>query len=482
MSKVLPFIAGEDIINQFKLSEMRGADLRRFVQAELNLVPRFQDEAGGFHFWPGFESWDKPSPYLSAYCMYVLAMAKRNGYEVDASVVELGKSYLENWLGYAVRGNDWPYSVDEFLTTKCLAVYALGLWDTNIESYVNTLTGSLDQISVFGKAYLLKALATQPRYAYALDTENRLIQAMNNKLKLEPTTAHYEEESEGGWIFQSNVRTTAAVLQALLESRGQVEFAEKAVKWLVTERKSGRWRTTQENAYVFDALATFYRVYEKTRPDFAATVSIEGRSILSQVFSGRSLETAKRFVPIDNLAKKPQQVEVSKEGAGRVYYGLRLTYAPKGELKPMDEGIRIEKTMKPVGRGSGFVRGEQYLVTLKVYTPQDRLYVVVDDPLPAGLEIVNTSFATEKQQSSQTLAKARAGDTGSYWWGDFDHEELYDDRYVLFATYLEKGEHTKTYLVKALTKGKFFMPAARAEEMYTPEVSGRTGQAWVEVK
>ncbi|MEO0082276.1 MAG: alpha-2-macroglobulin family protein [candidate division WOR-3 bacterium] len=480
LSKVLPFISGEAIINQFRLSELRADALRRFVQTELDLVPKYQDESGGFHFW-GVESWSRPSPFLSAYCMYLLALARRNGYKVNSGVVELGKSYLVNWLGYGRRDETWPYSVDEYLTTRSLAVYALTLWDVNTESYVNALSGSLDKMSVFGKAYLLKTVALLPRLGSARTVGDRLIQAINNKLKLAPTSAHYEEEMEGGWIFHSNVRTTAVVLQALLEARGEVEFAEKVVKWLIAERKSGRWRTTQENAYVFGAMATFYRVYEKTRPDFVALVRFEGKTVLSQTFSGRSLAVGRRVVPFDSLAKRPVPVEVVKRGEGRLYYGLRLSYAPKGELKPADEGLKIEKTIRPLGKGSDFMRGEQYLVTLRVYTPQDRLYVVVDDPLPAGLEIVNTSFETEQQKSAR-LPEQMQEETGFYLWGDFDHEEKYEDRYVLFATYLRQGLHTKTYLVKALTRGHFFMPATKVEEMYSPEVFGRTGQQWVDIK
>ena len=120
-------------------------------------------------------------------------------------------------------------------------------------------------------------------------------------------------------------------------------------------------------------------------------------------------------------------------------------------------------------------------MTLKVYTPQERLYVVLDDPLPAGLEVVNTSFATASGVSGRGLREARKEDSRG-WWGQFDHEEIYDDRYLLFATSLSRGWHTRTYMVKALTAGVFLMPPTKAEEMYTPEVFGYTGQETVTVR
>jgi uncharacterized protein YfaS (alpha-2-macroglobulin family) len=38
--------------------------------------------------------------------------------------------------------------------------------------------------------------------------------------------------------------------------------------------------------------------------------------------------------------------------------------------------------------------GTMARITLTVSTKQDRPYVVIDDPIPAGFEIVNTSFLT----------------------------------------------------------------------------------------
>jgi uncharacterized protein YfaS (alpha-2-macroglobulin family) len=175
-------------------------------------------------------------------------------------------------------------------------------------------------------------------------------------------------------------------------------------------------------------------------------------------------------------------VELAKRGPGRLYYGLRLSYAPTGDLRPKSEGFRVERTIRPAeGRRTGYRRGESYLVTLTVKTDQERLHVVLDDPLPAGFEIVNTSFATESRELAGRLEEARRADE-SPWWGGFDHEEIYDDRYVLFATSLVRGTHTKTYLVKALTPGRFLAPPAKVEEMYMPEVFGYTGQQVIEIE
>ena len=53
---------------------------------------------------------------------------------------------------------------------------------------------------------------------------------------------------------------------------------------------------------------------------------------------------------------------------------------------------------------------------------------------------------------------------------------------LLFADALAPGEHTYEYLVRAQTPGTYLHPAAQAEEMYHPELFGRTSVKTVVVK
>lgn len=477
LSKILPFVKGEAVINDFALSELRGKALRDFVNAELAQVPRYQQHSGGFGFWA--DPKEQASPWLTAYCVAVLAEARQAGFAVDRRMLDRAIGYLGGWLAGRDGLDQWPYSTDDRLTTRALAVYGLALTGARPLSDLTVLAERREQMSVYGRALLLKTavLVGDEKLKVGIARE------LDNLVKVAPTTAHYEEAVEGGWLFHSNVRTTALVLQALLEARGRYELADNVVRWLVNERKSARWRTTQENAAVFDALTTFYRRYESVRPDLRATVRLEGRAILEATLVGRTLATQRRVVPIDALKRGVRQsVAVERTGAGRLYYGLRLSYCRRADPAAVDNGFGVEKTIRPfTGRMTGFKRGELYTVTLRITAGQDRLFVVVDDPLPAGFEIVNTSFETESRQSAEKLAAARREDTGG-WWGDFDLEQLRADRYLLFATYLRRGSYTRTYLVRTQTAGRFLMPATRCEEMYTPEVWGRTGQQWVDVK
>jgi len=155
-----------------------------------------------------------------------------------------------------------------------------------------------------------------------------------------------------------------------------------------------------------------------------------------------------------------------------------MIYAPLEPVKARDEGFAVSKkitTFKGDTLVKEFKAGQTYKVTLKISTTQERHYVVVDDPLPAGFEVVNTAFATESQEQMRQMGRTQeysGDDAWGRWWGTFDHTEIYDDRVLLFADLLANGNHEYSYFVRAITAGTFALPQTKAEEMYTPEVFG----------
>ena len=121
-------------------------------------------------------------------------------------------------------------------------------------------------------------------------------------------------------------------------------------------------------------------------------------------------------------------------------------------------------------------------MTLHIRNSKERRFVAVTDPIPAGTEPVETSFATTADALLEE--QMRNEDYGWQWWrrGGFDYFERHDDRVNVFATRLGEGEHDYTYLLRATTAGVFIAAPAHAEEMYEPEVFGRTATTVIEVK
>jgi uncharacterized protein YfaS (alpha-2-macroglobulin family) len=178
----------------------------------------------------------------------------------------------------------------------------------------------------------------------------------------------------------------------------------------------------------------------------------------------------------------------ARQGTGTLHYGARLTYVPTGPVPgALDQGFAVERSYAPAkaeqSPGTTFQAGELVKVTLRFRLPKERRYVAVVDPLPAGFEPVETAFATTARDVAEQTDVQSSTDWRDWWQrGGFDHVERHDDRVQIFATRLSEGDHEYSYLARATTSGTFSVAPARAEEMYAPEVFGRTASTVVEVK
>jgi uncharacterized protein YfaS (alpha-2-macroglobulin family) len=152
-------------------------------------------------------------------------------------------------------------------------------------------------------------------------------------------------------------------------------------------------------------------------------------------------------------------------------------------MTAMDQGISVVKDIMTLDGNpvESIPAGTLAVVTLKVILAQESLFVVLEDPLPAGFEAVNPTFLTESEERQKHL-EVLSGATGwRRWWQGFNHIEMHDDRVLLFADSLTPGIHTHRYLVRALTYGTFSAPGTQIEEMYSPEVFGRSKELTIKI-
>lgn len=471
LSAVLPIILAKDLVEAFRFEVYKDKDYHQVVGKILDEVPSFQRWNGGFSYWKNTqETW----PYISAYAVYTLVQAKRAGQEVNDGVLKNGVEYLKRVMNGTEVCRYYTHTASN--CTKALILYTLSLNGTPEHGYMEQLYNERRTLPLFARAYLLRALSAAKGNQSMIEN---LARDLTNQAKVAPTSAHFEERDDRGldWVFSSNTRTTALVMQALVETQPENNLIPKVVRWVLEKRESGHWRTTQENLYVVDALATYFKKYEREEPRFRVKVRLAGKSLMDELFDGRSFKTASARESIGALSAGKEYIVVwSKVGPGRLYYGVRMNYYPAGESKVREEGFTLLKLIEQVGDAakkkgtftvSGLVR-----VTLTIVTNQERHFVVVNDPLPAGFETINSSFLTTASNIEQYNQSGEQLD----WWiyNPFNHKEMYDDRVQLFADYLPAGVHTFTYMARVTSYGKFQMPSTRVEGMYEPEVFGQT--------
>jgi uncharacterized protein YfaS (alpha-2-macroglobulin family) len=346
---------------------------------------------------------------------------------------------------------------------------------------------------VFGIAHLLDALIAKKENGPRRDELRRRIL---NSIQPEGGNAFVNELKDPYllWFWSSNERSTAIALGTLVRNGQDEAIVKRMVRWLMNVRKDGRWGNTQENAWAMAALVDYYKKYESEVPDFTAVVTLGAEAIASAPFKGRSSDAkVQEFSMAQVLAKgTPGQklpIVFNRDGAaGTLFYMLRLRYASAAtRLDAMDQGFRVDRSYAVQGADTTqttFKAGDLIEVTLRIRNTKERRYVAVTDPIPAGTEPVESWFATTAASLRQDI---NADNSGSSWWetwerGGFDYVERHDDRVNVFATRLGEGTAVFRYLVRATTAGTFITAPAHVEEMYEPEVFGRTATAVVEVK
>ena len=241
-----------------------------------------------------------------------------------------------------------------------------------------------------------------------------------------------------------------------------------------------------------NALVDYARHFETATPDMKIAVTLDREALGSATFRAfrDPAVTLGRALNAGDPGRRAI-MSLTKDGPGRVYYAARLAYAPTATTRERtNAGIEIRREYAVERNGkwqaltnpARIARGEVVRVDLFVSVPGARHFVVVEDPVPGGLEPVNADLATSSSLDA-TLADARF-DPGSWyysrdsWTGygtyfaSFYHQELRFDAARFYADYLPPGNYHLAYTAQAIATGEFAAPPARAEEMYDPEVSG----------
>ncbi|RMF33224.1 MAG: alpha-2-macroglobulin, partial [Chloroflexi bacterium] len=349
-----------------------------------------------------------------------------------------------------------------------------------------------DRLDHYGKALLALALHLQDPEGQA-ERVQALLTDLNNAAIVEATGAHWEEADQDWWNWNTDTRSTAIILDALARLDPENGLAPNVVRWLMVARQDGHWETTQETAWALIALTDWMVTTGELQADYAWGVQLNGRVLETGSFNRETVldEKVLQVAVADLFRDQANRLVIEKgAGPGRLYYTAHLrAFLPVEEVQPLDRGIIVRRQYcrppEPGQQEAGTCEpvttahvGDLLQVQLTLIAPHDLYYVVVEDPLPAGAEAVDTSLKTSSvvgQAPELRRVDPRdpfAGYGGWGWWW-FSQTELRDEKVVLFATRLPKGTYQYTYQVQLGLAGEYRVIPPTAYEMYFPEVFGR---------
>ncbi|MEZ4453942.1 MAG: MG2 domain-containing protein [Nannocystaceae bacterium] len=472
-----------------------------------------QNWDGGFRFWDtSARSW----PYLTTWVTFALLEGKAAGYDVNAQALENALDYLTR---YVQNGETTPWGRYYDYTSHAFALWLLSRENRGSELF-DRVHRHKAEIPLYGHALLLSAAHKykRTREVGALKAElvSKVIEDAKNAHFVEGTS---EDLRDGlSLLMHSSVQTDAIALMALLEVAPEDPLLPKVMAGIMAERDprvGGRWPTTHANAWALLAANRYYTVVEKVTPDYVARIWLDDGYAGEQEFRGRSMTVTEHKIPMRRLQSAPEQtLTLAKEGPGKLYYRLGLRYAPASmKIAAEAQGFVVSRTYEAVAQGADKVdpdavrqeadgtwvvkAGSMVKVNLTLVARDRANFVVVDDPLPAGLEGQNSRFETTLRDVASSFGPGGGfygrGGYGGYggltrWYSDWwfpwwtwDHTELRDDRLLLFADRLPAGVYTYSYLARATTIGEFQLPPIHAEGMYTPERFGHSASGVLRV-
>lgn len=472
--------------------------------ATLAQAARFQAPNGGMTYFVARD--DYVSPYLSAYTALTFNWLRDSGHDIPQTVEERLQGYLERMLRRDVLPSF--YSAGMASTVRAVALAALAERGKVARNDLVRYRSHLGDMSLFGRAhYLLAAMQVEGTEDLRREATRQILAHSNAS----GGKFIFSEQLDDGYsrLLDSSLRTNCAILSALTQMGETQEGASmvgdipfKLVRYITQSRgQRDYWENTQENMFCMNALVDFSRVYEKETPKMTLRANLGNEAI------GKAEFDDLRNPPV--TLERPMQasdpgsdgsVTIGKDGTGRLYYAVRLAYAPKELMRdPVNAGIEIHREYS-VERETGWVllqdpmrirRGELVRVDLYVSLPTARNFVVVNDPVPGGLEPVNRDLATASTVDADKGAFKAAG--GSWWfrqgdWNSFGlsrwnfyHQELRHDAVRFYSDYLPAGNYHLSYTAQAVATGQFTVMPSLSEEMYDPDIFGKSGAAMLQV-
>jgi uncharacterized protein YfaS (alpha-2-macroglobulin family) len=481
-SRVMSVASLRDVLTAFKADGLQPpAVIEAAMQRDIERLIAMQNFDGG---WPVWAKGDESLPFYSIFVTHALQVALAKGYNVPDTTLRPARDYLRNVETYYPT---W-YSPEVRHTLSAYALYVRQRLDDVDTIKARTVYAALpvQEQSLEAVAWLWQVLAGDPNSTEQVaELERRIANsAVETPGMANFVTSYGDQEFV---MLHSNRRTDAIVLDALIQLTPASDLIPKVVAGLMAARNNGRWGNTQENVFVLVAMDDYFNTFENVAPDFVARTWLGDTYVAESAFQGYTTVTNETNVPMSYLVDMgaTQDVIMAKDGDdGRLYYRLGMNYAPADlNLDPREMGFVVRRSYEPVDDaadvrlgedGTWYVKpGARVRVRVNMVAPSRRYHVALVDPLPAGFEIINPALSgSEPIPADPTSSVGR----GWWWWGPwYQHQNLRDDRAEAFTTYLWDGVYEYSYVARATTPGEFVVPPAKAEEMYSPEVFGRSG-------
>ncbi|MFH1157332.1 MAG: MG2 domain-containing protein [Pseudomonadota bacterium] len=451
--------------------------LNKMTADSLTRLYDFQHGDGGWGWWKTGDS----DRFMTAYVVWGLGLAHEAGMDVKGDVVSRAAEYLKNQL---VEEEDAPDMLAWMLHGLSHADVSA---DPRMERQRSRLWDMRDKLNPYTRA--LFALSEYRRG----DAERSRILAQNviNGVQEDKDngTAHWGEAGVNYRWSEGGVEATAFSIKALANMDPQSEYLEKAVKWMILNRRGASWKNTRDTAIAILGLADYLKATRELAPDYDYIVLVNGKSVREGHADASNVFSFSRIIdiPAEALKDGDNSVKVVMKGRGALYVAAHAKYftleepvtKAGNEIFVTREYFRqaVKETLMkgytedwtPLKDGDTVKSGDRIRVDVTLEAKNNYEYLIAEDYKPAGLEAVSLVSGAGEAITLDKDGRETSGRTPVY-------QEFRDQKAAFFIAKLKQGRHLMRYELRAEIPGEFHAMPDQAHAMYVPEIRSNSDE------
>ena len=449
---------------------------RNRAAAELTTLHDLQREDGGFApYWRDEHSdaWD------SMFAVAALGRARAAGIAVDGTLFDGAHDYAAAVLANPTAHAKWCKSDPCKAELRLHALDALAATGDKRTTFLSDVDAQRAQLSFADQARLARLLTQAPGYGARAAS---LAKTIDDRLYATGRGAVVNLPGRYSWLDEPVV-AQAEALRLELVRNADGETLDRLTRSLLDMRRNGTFGCACENAAALGALVDL--AAREQPANFTATATLRTMTLANDRFTGAHAPERTHNAPPQELQTGRNDVGLAKNGTGTLHYAVTYTYRLAGAAPGRLNGLRVTRVVReanttPVLATMGLSTPTASLtlapthlfdVELQIVSDHPVERVLITDPLPAGMEAVDTSFAT----SSKALKRPEA----SWAIGD---QRIRTDRIEAYADHLDAGSYRLHYLARTVTPGTFTWPGANAHLINRPDEFGRSATSVVVIK
>ena len=286
----------------------------------------------------------------------------------------------------------------------------------------------------------------------------------------------WRDPHPGWWSWNyAPIASQTIMIEAFDEVAGDADAVEALKAWLLSQKRTSRWRGSRATADAVGALLG--RGADLLGSQELVAVTVGGEKIEPAEVEAGTGFFEERFTRRE-IAPAMAAITVTKPDKGLAFGGVHWQYLDDIAKVPAAgrEELAIEKQLfvkrftkagpelVPVTDGAGVELGDELVVRLVVTSDRDYEFLELADHRPSLTEPVDV------------LSGWRYGD-GAAW-----YVAIRDASTQLFFERLPRGTHVFEYSLRAAHRGTASSGFARIQSRYAPEFNAHSASVGLEVK